>query len=584
MKKVKTTLFSRLFIYFFILISIPIISFSIVSTTIAKNKVIDELLFNVENLTNNQTNEIEILLEEYRHKAYILSKDETIISYLKSDQSTTDEIITNKIYTNLFQVMKGDTYNAAAYITSINGDIRLSTHPFKEDYDLRTHNDILELANPLMNSQPYTYTKLFSNAVASNDDNVIFTMLRYIFDDNNNAIGFVVIDIFKQNIRSKNTSTSLSTSLIVDKLNYKAAELNNPSDFYSFNNFPALNQRGEKDLTDKNFYSNNYIYSVKQISTTDFYIINYLDYRTYYNTYQQTIIVDILAIFIGLILSLIVAYFLTNQITKPIKELIKNMRQVEQGNLTISIEENPILEIQELNDSFNNMVIQIINLLQTTKESQKRIYEAEKESLQSQINPHFLFNTLNTIKSIAKLNNQQEIYTISIKLGQLLRSSIYTSETNVELEKSLELVKSYLTIQKLRFANKLDIEYEIDESILQIKTPKLIIQPLVENAIIHGLSPKMGKWFLKLEIKCKNNFIEINCIDNGIGFLDEQQMSDIELFANTKHVGVYNVYKRLKLEYNGKASLTFNRRKPEGTKATIKIPLNNALIGDSNEL
>jgi len=249
------------------------------------------------------------------------------------------------------------------------------------------------------------------------------------------------------------------------------------------------------------------------------------------------------------------------------------MKQVEEGNLAISIEENSIYELQELNDSFNNMVIQIVNLLQKTKESQKRIYEAEKESLQSQINPHFLFNTLNTIKSIAKLNDQQDIYTISIKLGKLLRSSIYNNETNVKLEKSLELVQSYLTIQKLRFSDKLEIEYDIDESLLQIETPKLIIQPLVENAIIHGLSPKMGKWFLKLEIKKINNYIEINCIDNGIGFEDTNKMSNIESFANTNHVGIYNVYKRLKLEYNDNASLTFKKRSVEGIIATLKIPL-----------
>ena len=249
------------------------------------------------------------------------------------------------------------------------------------------------------------------------------------------------------------------------------------------------------------------------------------------------------------------------------------MKRVEKGNLAITIEDNSIIEMQELNESFNKMVIQIINLLQTTKESQKRIYEAEREALESQINPHFLFNTLNTIKSLAKINGEKEIYTISIKLGQLLRSSIYNKNTNCELEKSLELVKSYLTIQQIRFEDKLVVNYDIDESILDIKTPKLIIQPLVENAIIHGLEPKMGKWLIQIEIYKSNGYLIINVIDNGIGFKDKEYMNNLELLSQTKHVGVYNIYKRLELAYNKKASLVFVDNKYGGTKATIKIPL-----------
>ena len=574
MKKIKSTLFARLFMYFFIIVSIPLISLTIVSTTITKRKVIDGLKINLSTQTQIQKTNIEELFEEYRHKAYLLSKNEKIINILSNNNSTTlDNNQISEIYNILFSTMKGDTYLAEAIITSLDGEKRFSTHPFPEEYDLRTNSKILDIASPLMYSKPFTNTKITANEGYSNNNNVSLIMLRYIFDESSNPIGYVIINVYEQSFKETNNPLTLATSLLVDTNSFVAAELDNSGEFYTFNNYPGLNSRGHEEFSEKTIYNNNYVLSMTQISSSSFYIVNYIKDQTFNDNLQQILILSLTAILIGVLLSIFIAYFLAKQITHPIKHLINNMRQVEEGNLAISIEENSIYELQELNDSFNNMVIQIVNLLQKTKESQKRIYEAEKESLQSQINPHFLFNTLNTIKSIAKLNDQQDIYTISIKLGKLLRSSIYNNETNVKLEKSLELVQSYLTIQKLRFSDKLEIEYDIDESLLQIETPKLIIQPLVENAIIHGLSPKMGKWFLKLEIKKINNYIEINCIDNGIGFEDTNKMSNIESFANTNHVGIYNVYKRLKLEYNDNASLTFKKRSVEGTIATIKIPL-----------
>ena len=573
MKKIKTTLFTRLFIYFFILISIPIISFSIVSSTIAKQKVIDGLKLNINTLTKIQETKIESIFEEYRHKAYALSKNEKIINLLKNPSLYNNNKYISEINSTIFSTMKGDTYHAAAVVTSIDGNIRFSTHPLSEEYDLRNHFTILDMASPLMESKPFKYTKILSNNGFNSNNNVSLIMLRYIFDENDKAIGFVLIDIYKQRLKNIVETNTLSTSLIVDTDSYLAAELDNASEYYSFNNYPGLNSRGNEPFSNNTFYKNNYVLSIRQISTTPFYIANYIKDQTFNDNYKQIIILDILAIFFGLFLSLIVAYFLTKEITKPINKLIKSMKRVEKGNLAITIEDNSIIEMQELNESFNKMVIQIINLLQTTKESQKRIYEAEREALESQINPHFLFNTLNTIKSLAKINGEKEIYTISIKLGQLLRSSIYNKNTNCELEKSLELVKSYLTIQQIRFEDKLVVNYDIDESILDIKTPKLIIQPLVENAIIHGLEPKMGKWLIQIEIYKSNGYLIINVIDNGIGFKDKEYMNNLELLSQTKHVGVYNIYKRLELAYNKKASLVFVDNKYGGTKATIKIPL-----------
>ncbi|MCY1151896.1 MAG: histidine kinase [Sphaerochaetaceae bacterium] len=572
MKKIKTTLFTRLFIYFFILISIPLISFSIVSSTLAKKKVIDGLKLNLNILSEIQSNKLEEVFEEYRHKIYSLSKDSLIIELLENPNLINDQEYSAKAYNLLFSTMKGDIYKASAMVTSIDGNIKLSTHAFPKDYDLRNHSTILDIVEPLMDSKPFSYTKIISNDNLNTEDDVSITMIRYIFDENQNVLGFVILDIYESTIKHIDENKSLSTSILIDTDSFVASELDNASEYYSFNNFPGLLIREKGKFKETIYNDNNYVLSLNQIGTTSFYVANYIENQTFNENLQQIIIINIFAILFGLVVALIVTYFLAQQITKPIHKLIKGMKRVEQGNLAIDIEENSIYEMQQLNESFNNMVIQIVNLLQTTKESQKRIFEAEREALQSQINPHFLFNTLNTIKSLAKINNQEEIYTISIKLGHLLRSSIYNDSPDCTLEKSLELVKSYLTIQQIRFQDKLHVNYDIDESILSTTTPKLLLQPIVENAIVHGLEPKIGQWYISISIKQNSANIIIEITDNGIGFKNKEVMNNLNLLEKSNHVGLFNVYKRLQLFYKNQASITFSDIKPCGTKATIIIP------------
>ncbi len=158
-------------------------------------------------------------------------------------------------------------------------------------------------------------------------------------------------------------------------------------------------------------------------------------------------------------------------------------------------------------------------------------------------------------------------------MGELLRSSIYNSNQNCTLKESIQLIESYLTIQQIRFNDKLFVEYNIDNTLLNTITPKLILQPIVENAITHGLEPKMGQWHLLITIKKVDNNAVIEIYDNGVGFKDKKLMKDLTLLEKSEQVGLFNVYKRLQLFYKNQASLTFEDIKPSGTKATIKIPL-----------
>jgi len=213
------------------------------------------------------------------------------------------------------------------------------------------------------------------------------------------------------------------------------------------------------------------------------------------------------------------------------------------------------------------MVIELIHLIQKTKTEEKEIIEAERKtieaeriSLQSQMNPHFLYNTLNTIKALAYINKQQDIYTMSIKLGELLRATVNNTEAYCDIDTSVQLVQSYLTIQFLRFKDKLHVTYQIDENLMDIVTPKLIVQPIVENAIIHGLEKKVGDWNLSLIIKSvslnNKEYVSIEVIDNGVGFPPGFLPFHPDALQETKHVGLSNIYRRLHLYYGDDFTLS----------------------------
>jgi two-component system sensor histidine kinase YesM len=211
--------------------------------------------------------------------------------------------------------------------------------------------------------------------------------------------------------------------------------------------------------------------------------------------------------------------------------------------------------------------------LQITREEQANLVEAERQALESQMNPHFLFNTLNTIKALARMHGQEEIYTISIKLGKLLRSTIDNHESECSLKESMSLVDSYLTIQKIRFGEKLHVQLELEESCSDILTPKLIIQPLVENSIVHGLEPKAGEWNIAVRIEKLDTNIRISIEDNGIGIPKGNLPDDLNDLANSSHVGVYNVYRRLVLKYGKHMDFSITSQEGVGTLVTLSFPI-----------
>lgn len=271
-----------------------------------------------------------------------------------------------------------------------------------------------------------------------------------------------------------------------------------------------------------------------------------------------------------------ISSIISREITKPIRSLRDSMRKVQNGQFGTHVEVITENEIGSLGRSFNLMTSEIQALMEQNVYEQKQKRKSELKALQAQINPHFLYNTLDSIIWMSEAGENDEVVEMTSALARLLRQSISNDQEEVELEKEIEYVKNYLTIQKMRYKDKLEFFIYVDPRVAHVPIIKLVLQPLVENAIYHGIKYKETKGNLKIYARPVDGRVEIVVADDGIG-MDEDVMEHIfdEHRKEQKRngVGVPNVQKRLKLQYGSEYGIRYESVKGAGTKAVITIPV-----------
>lgn len=315
------------------------------------------------------------------------------------------------------------------------------------------------------------------------------------------------------------------------------------------------------------------IYTVKTIEDLDWRIcgVTYLNELVTNKNFIQFYFILIGVIFILLII--IISISISKKISKPIKILQRSMKEVESGNFDIRLTVKSSNEIGELAKDFNIMIKKIKDLITQNEEKQIQIRESELKALQAQINPHFLYNTLETIICMAK--NEDDVIRITAALAKLLRIGISNGKELITIEEEIEHVRSYLIIQKIRYVNKFDFTININPDILKFRIIKIILQPLVENAIYHGIKKKKTVGHINISGKLTENKIILQVIDNGIGMTDERIKEVFEDhysdFLKTG-IGISNVNGRLKLYFGEQYGLTCKSKEDEGTEFNIIIP------------
>lgn len=285
----------------------------------------------------------------------------------------------------------------------------------------------------------------------------------------------------------------------------------------------------------------------------------------------------ILLFILLLIITGFLGFFLTNSVMKPIRRLQYCMNQVEDENLTAYYDTKTSRdEIYELGLSYNKMLDKIAKLIDKIYEEQNQKRVAELVALQAQIKPHFLYNTLDNLKWMAKEHGAEDVARTITSLSSFFRIFLSNGQEQITIGDEFKHTKCYLDIQSVRYKEKLSYSIELEDEIKSLSTVKIIVQPLVENAIYHGIKPKSGKGHISIKGIKAGQFIEITVADDGVGINENSLNELIERMKNmdsTKHFGMVNTLIRLKSVYGDNASIKVESRELEGTTVTIRLPI-----------
>lgn len=377
-------------------------------------------------------------------------------------------------------------------------------------------------------------------------------------------------------IQEKNSRTR-----ICDSAGNIIASSNNdysPIDHASY--FPTMIEDNSPNYISYMENGRKYVAIYSSLNYGKWYVVKTIPEAVLYADINKMQLFSIAGGIIALIVMFYVAILYTRKITKPIEVMMHQMKEVEAGNLDVRVESNVYNELDNLSESFNHMVNQIKNLMQDIVSVEQNKNELELEVLHAQINPHFLYNTLNTIRWMAKIKGEDSISDALVALVKLLRVSISFGNNMISLREEIEYIENYILIQRLRFNQLFEIHYAIKEEHKNLSIPKLILQPIVENSLIYGID-EAGDREEPIAIhiytrECEDH-IEIVVEDNGSGIKKEvldnifKQDQNINRFSK---VGLNNVNQRLKLYLGDKYGLNIVTAVGVGTTVIIKVPEN----------
>lgn len=297
----------------------------------------------------------------------------------------------------------------------------------------------------------------------------------------------------------------------------------------------------------------------------------------YQNFFMTMIRFSFLAFGIILLLIVFLSYYIPLSITQPVTELCEVTDQVAKGDLSVRSTVSGGAEVNMLSDSLNAMIDKINDLLERITKEQVRLRKAEFELLQSQINPHFLYNTLDTIIWLAESGEQEKVVSMVGSLSDFFRTSLNQGKEVVSIREEIMHVRSYLEIQQVRYRDILEYEIDVDEALDLYLIPKITMQPLVENALYHGIKNKRGVGKITVTGKPEKEYFVVQISDNGIGMTDERMTEvkegiEMKLSSEKNIYGLYNVNERIRLNFGEEYGVNISSVYGEGTTVSVKLP------------
>lgn len=498
--------------------------------------------------------------------ASYLEKNKNLASLLAMSAESQNIMDDKTDFKNLKDIIKvsekSDEFIKKIFLVSENGNIISN-----EKVSLETNKDMKNISwyKKLINSNNMAFaSKADFSKISSDSSKNIISISKEIKDKNNKRLGFVVINLSYKFLEDFLSTINFGKDGYVFILSSEEELLfksKNMEDFGKKDYEKLLKKRMKPEKMD--FVSSNVF-----IPNTQWKLVGISFSNAISNLKKQLIESSLILALIVFILTLLVSIFVSKKISKPIIYLIGEIKKTDKKLYKIKSLPQASSEIQILTKEYNNLIDRIFVLTEDIekKEEQKRTYQVK--ALQSQINPHFLYNTLDTILWLVEFGENEKAIKVTKNLGMLLRNSLDIDEDFVKLDKEIEHAKNYLDIQKIRYDNKFTYEFikKIETSSLYV--PKLILQPIIENAIYHGIREKKSKSYIKIIVEKNPEYLIIKIIDNGLGPKEKKENIPTKLGG----IGMENVNNRIKLLCGEKYNLKMQRENGE-TIVTYKLKI-----------
>jgi two-component system, sensor histidine kinase YesM len=444
------------------------------------------------------------------------------------------------------------------------------------DYDFHTDEWYRTLAQSSLNSVVITENVQKYFLPRSRRDVVTFAF-RIISLGELEPIGYLLVDVnksyFKNLINIKQTST-LNT-LILNGNKHKIYEvMSDKFDFNSVLDFIAATPSGRAEIhLDKRNWLCVYSTSV----STGWKIITALPSDTLLSDLKILPLIFSVMLLTTIAITVFLAYRIAHHITNPIENLITDMKQAKRGHFQLPLPVHSNDESGELIKNYNDMMLEINDLIQRNESMAVLKKEAEFNALQQQMNPHFINNTLEIMIGLACEGDMNTVISICKSLGTMLKYNLQRANI-VTVYEEVSHVKNYLSILESRMRGRFTTEYNIDPEVLDVKSLKFIIQPFVENILMHGFKNTLSGGLISIHIKLNGEYMHIKIEDNGCG-MDEEC---IKYLLNTpvdydplsdRRIGIMNIYQRLRLYFGNRVNFSIESNPNEGTRILISVPV-----------
>lgn len=453
-----------------------------------------------------------------------------------------------------------------------------------EEYKKQFHYDTLIQGKDVAAWNVEVPNKTKSIFYGNNQNNKLLLTKTLKNDFTLHSEGVIIIGMDESDVRKTYSSPDSQAQILI--ITKEGIVLSDSKGMYvgdSINTLPFVEQKSANMSTlDQSIDKAKWVYSHQKSQLTGWHVI-VLQPRSYLLKQLNPIKTATIGIMcIAFLFILLFSWAASVIITRPLKSILFSMKKFQKGDFSQFVDWRSRDEIGQLGTGYNTMVHRIKELVDDVFSFELKKREAELKLLQSQINPHFLYNTLNTISWAAQKKGETQIAEMIYSLANIFQTSLSNGKDIITIQEEIQLVNSYLFLQRMRFPDRLTYEITVDPLLEDVDVPKLLIQPLIENSIVHGIEPlDTDEGLIQISVKRLNDSIVIEIVDNGVGINAKKLKTiqdsliykeEIDPSSTRNGFAFFNIINRLKLFYGDQASLTVESKEGSGTIVLLIFP------------